>query len=320
MTSRYLFIARFLARCALIGARRAAFKLQLGKAPSCLYIFGRIGSRAPRSPGQPGPSARQAVTAAGWECTGIYHSSLTNLNMQNMIDLSVICILQTDLHIFWHIFCIFCIFFLHISCIFCMFKLFAYFLLFSAYYFSYLLSYFIFCILFCIFIDIFCIYMLNMQNIDVPVFCILLFYIFYCILAWVFCILLYIIAYSAYFNIYPAYILHILHIFWHILCSILIILHILHYISSYFLHIFYIYCILFLFSAYFLYIILHIMKWIRPNNPVAFVHCFVLHAWDRCGPHQSVGSISLSSDQCSWALLQDAWLSRQSHPCLANGP
>ncbi len=40
--------------------RRAA--LQLGEAPSRLYIFGRLGSRAPRGPGRPGPQARQAVT------------------------------------------------------------------------------------------------------------------------------------------------------------------------------------------------------------------------------------------------------------------
>ncbi len=41
MTYLLVFIARFLARCALglIGARPA---LTLGKAPSCLYIFGRL--------------------------------------------------------------------------------------------------------------------------------------------------------------------------------------------------------------------------------------------------------------------------------------
>ena len=42
--------------------RRAA--LQLGEAPSRLYIFGRLGSRAPRGPSRPGPPARQAVTLA----------------------------------------------------------------------------------------------------------------------------------------------------------------------------------------------------------------------------------------------------------------
>jgi hypothetical protein len=43
-----LFIARFLAvaRCGLIGARRCS-SIELGKAPSSLYIFGRLGSRAP---------------------------------------------------------------------------------------------------------------------------------------------------------------------------------------------------------------------------------------------------------------------------------
>ncbi len=49
--------------------RRAA--LQLGEAPSRLYIFGRLGSRAPRGPGRPGPPARQAVTQARSDATVI---------------------------------------------------------------------------------------------------------------------------------------------------------------------------------------------------------------------------------------------------------
>ncbi len=58
-------------------------------------------------------------------------------NMQN-IDLSLFCIFKTGLHIFWHIFCIFCILFCMFFVIFCI--LFAYFLLYSAYYFAYLFS------------------------------------------------------------------------------------------------------------------------------------------------------------------------------------
>jgi hypothetical protein len=50
-------------RSALAAARRTYRRaaLQLGKAPSHLYIFGRLGSRAPRGPGpgRPGPPIRQ---------------------------------------------------------------------------------------------------------------------------------------------------------------------------------------------------------------------------------------------------------------------
>ncbi len=43
-----VFIARFLARDALHSNRRAA-SLQLGKAPSCLYIYDRLGSQASKA-------------------------------------------------------------------------------------------------------------------------------------------------------------------------------------------------------------------------------------------------------------------------------
>ena len=127
--------------------------------------------------------------SAKWEC--IYMS-----NMQN-IDLSLFCICKTGLHIFRHIFCIFCILFCIFFVIFCI--LIAYLFSYSAYYFEYLLSYSIFCIFFCIFIDIFCIYMSNMQNTDLSVFCILFTY-FIAYSAYYFAYFAYHFAYFAYFN------------------------------------------------------------------------------------------------------------------------
>ncbi len=57
---KFKFYCLFYSSCPRRPYRRAA--LQLGEAPSRLYIFGRLGSRAPRGPGRPGPpAARQAV-------------------------------------------------------------------------------------------------------------------------------------------------------------------------------------------------------------------------------------------------------------------
>jgi hypothetical protein len=79
-----------------------AAALQLGEAPSRLYIFGRLGSRAPRGPGRPGPPARQAVTRIYHVYTmymyiyvvytrhipGIYRKSGFQTRMESMSSLS----------------------------------------------------------------------------------------------------------------------------------------------------------------------------------------------------------------------------------------
>ena len=134
--------------------------------------------------------------------------------------------------------------------------------------------------------------MSNMQNIDLSLFCIL-FYIFYCI----FCILLYIFycifrifhcifcilfAYSAYCLSYSV---NNLEYFAYSLA----------YLAYYFAY-----------SAYFLYIILHIMIWIRRNNPVAFVHWLCSLARDRHTPHQGVGRIRTAQSSRTTVLSPSA--------------
>ena len=222
-------------------------------------------------------------------------------NMQNM-DLSLFCILKTGLHIFWHIFCIFCILFGIFSVIFCIFL--AYFLSYSAYF---LHIFCIFCILFCILLYIFCIYMSNTQNIDLSLFCIL-FYIFIAYSAY-YCT--YFIAYSAYFIVYSAYCLYILHIVCHILWKILNILHILWHIWHIILHILHIFCILFC------------ILWFE-SDEITLLHSFIGFAhWHETGIHlirawAASGQLNRHA-QRSWAHRLDARSSRRCHPCLARG-